>query len=84
VPTAFRHSSARFILLGVLAFGYFVFFPEDLPPLLQPVERVLNVTYAVSPWLYAVIGVGILAWAALRIWGWRAGPAVSRDVPPPP
>ena len=30
MPTAFRQSVARFVLLGVLAFGYFVFFPEDL------------------------------------------------------
>jgi hypothetical protein len=84
VPTAFRYPAGRFVLLGVLAFGYFVFFPEDLSSLLHPVERALNVSYAVSPWLYAVIGVGILAWAALRLWGWRAGPAVGREAPPTP
>jgi hypothetical protein len=84
VPTAFRHPAARFVLLGVLAFGYFVFFPEDLSPLLHPVERALNVSYAVSPWLYAVIGVGILAWTALRIAGRWTAATVSREAPPPP
>jgi hypothetical protein len=81
VPTASRHLAARLVLVGVIAFVYFVLFPGDLPPLLHPIERALNVSNAVSPGLYAVLGVGTLAWAAVRIWGGR--PALGREVPPP-
>lgn len=60
-----RHVAA----LGVLAFVYVVSYPNDLSAILGPLEKVLAVSNAVSPWLYGVIAVGILSWAALRLWG---------------
>jgi hypothetical protein len=77
-----RHPLARWTLLAVLVFVYFVLYPQDLSALLTPLERVLAVSTAVSPWLYGVIGIAILCWTLVRIWG-RPGSAVNRDVVPP-
>ncbi len=60
-------NSLRFAFLGALAFAYFVAFPDDLPSLLAPVERILGLTKAISPWLYVVLGGGLVAWAIRHV-----------------
>jgi hypothetical protein len=67
VPTRSR----PWAVLGVLAFVYFLLYPQDLAAVLRPVEQVLGLSTAVSPWLYGVVAVAILCWTALRIWGGR-------------
>jgi hypothetical protein len=62
----------RFVLLFVLALAYFVIFPQDWSALLSLVERILAVSNAVSPWLYGLLGVGLVCWTMMRIWGRRA------------
>jgi hypothetical protein len=66
----------------VLAFVYFVFYPQDLAAILGPLEKVLSVSSAVSPGLYGVVAVGILCWSALRIWGAKQTTPGNRDVKP--
>jgi hypothetical protein len=56
----------------ILAYAYFVVFPGDLTAVLAPAGQILNLTTAVSPWFYALIGVGIVAWCISRIWSGRA------------
>lgn len=60
-------------LAAALIFAYFVCYPQDLVPVLNPVEKVFGLTYAISPGLYAVIAIGILAKALVRIWGKGVG-----------
>lgn len=56
----------RRAVLVLLAFGYFVAFPEDLPAALAPVERLLSLTNAVSPWVYGVVVAVVLSRALVR------------------
>jgi hypothetical protein len=51
--------------------AYFVAFPDDLPSFLTPVERILGLTTAVSPWLYVVLGGALVAWTIVRVFGRR-------------
>lgn len=55
--------------LGVLAYVYFVMYPEDVRAILAPIAAVLELSQSPSPWLYMVIAVGIVAWAIVRAWG---------------
>ena len=73
----------RLALLAALVFAYFVIFPEDVDRLLAPVEKVLVLSGAVSPWLYAVIGVAIISWTVIRVWGNGRWAARERELPPP-
>ena len=60
--------------LGVCAFIYFVFFPEDIIALTAPfanLENVLTLSQAVSPWLYLLASAGILSWTITAVWGKR-------------
>ena len=82
---------ARLVVLGVLAFIYFICYPQDMATVVSPVEqvlalsnvvveKVLALSNVVSPWLYAVIGVAIFSWTVVRIWGAKprgSGPANS-------
>jgi len=69
----------RLGLLAAVALVYFVLYPEDLDGILGPLQRVLGLSYAVSPWLYVFLGVLVLAWTAFRIWG--AGRRVTGTTP---
>ena len=62
----------RIGLLAALAFVYFVVFPEDLVAVTAPVERLLSLSSAISPWLYLLLGFAVLAWTIGRIWGTKA------------
>ncbi len=50
---------------------YFLIFPDDLATLLSPVTTLLKLTNVVSPWLYALMGVGAILWFVERNWGRR-------------
>ena len=56
----------RGAVLALLAFGYFVAFPEDLSAVLVPVERLLSITNTVSPWVYGVVAAMVVSRALLR------------------
>ena len=79
--TPSREVVLRAVLLGALAFIYFVVFPEDLDGLLNPVAKLLALSNLVSPWLYAVVGVVIVAWAVVRVCGSRSRAEPDRAVP---
>lgn len=74
----------RWLLLGAVALAYFAFFPGDLAALVGPVEKVLGMSQAVSPWLYALAGVAIICSTLVRIWGGRRTAAAERQTSPPP
>jgi hypothetical protein len=64
------------LILSLAALAYFVMYPTDLAGLLAPVEpvvetvkNVFSISQAISPWLYILAGVAILAWAVVRVWG---------------
>ena len=44
-----RRGITRWAVLVLVPFAYFVSFPEDLPAVLAPVERLMSLTNAVSP-----------------------------------
>jgi hypothetical protein len=56
-----------------MVFAYFVFYPQDLAAVVNPLERLLRISSAVSPWLYGVVGVAMIAWTIVRVWGNRPG-----------
>jgi hypothetical protein len=62
------------IVAAFAAFVYFLIFPDDLTTLLSPVTTLLNLTNAVSPWLYALVGLGAILWFVERNWGRRQNP----------
>jgi hypothetical protein len=64
----------RWIVVLVLALlAYFVSYPEDAQAITTPIATFLGLTTAVSPWLYGVLAVGIIATAIVKTWGGRAG-----------
>jgi hypothetical protein len=78
VKTPSNSLVARLAVLGVFVFAYFVVYPQDVVAVLAPAEKVvafleqiLALSNALSPWLYGVIGVAILAWTVARVWGGR-------------
>lgn len=66
-----RTTSARdvVLMLIVLVFIYFVVFPDDVKKVTAPIAGVLELSQVVSPWLYMVAAVGLVAWVLLKIWG---------------
>jgi hypothetical protein len=56
-------------ILAGAALAYFVAFPEDCESLLRPLQSVLSLTYAVSPWLYGLAAVALVCWTARTVWG---------------
>ena len=57
------------LVLIALAFTYFVVFPDDVKTVTAPIAAVLELSQIVSPWLYMVASVGIVAWVSVKIWG---------------
>ncbi len=57
-----------FGLLLVLLFVYLIVFPDDIPALIAPLERVFGLTGAVAFGAYMVIAVAIFSWAIVRAW----------------
>jgi len=57
------------LALSVLA--YFVSYPEDAEAITTPVTAFLNLTTAISPSLYNVVAVCIIAAAIVKTWGSR-------------
>lgn len=55
--------------LGSLAFVYFVIYPDDVKAITAPVAAVLELSQTLSPWLYMVLAVSIVAWTVVRVWG---------------
>ncbi len=64
----------RWIAVLVLALlAYFVSYPEDAQAIATPMATFLGLTTAVSPWLYGVVAVAIIAKAVVKTWSGRAG-----------
>ncbi len=57
-----------YVLAGVV-FAYFVIFPADLSAVVAPIKGVLELTNAISPWVYALLAAGIIAWVIVRCFG---------------
>jgi hypothetical protein len=73
----FNRTTIRFAVLAIVVFAYFVAFPDDTATVLAPVQGVLSLTQAVSPWFYVLLGFVVVAWTIVRIWGRRE----SRSAP---
>jgi hypothetical protein len=71
VQTRSNHWIARLALLVMFALGYFVVYPQDFAAVLAPVKELLALSNSVSPWLYGVVAVAILAWTLAGVWGRR-------------
>ena len=52
-----------------LVYAYFVAFPGDLKLVLGPLDTVLRLSTAVSPWLFVLASAGTVSWTAVRLWG---------------
>jgi hypothetical protein len=72
----------RLTLVAVLVVVYFLEFPQDLVALISPLERVLQISQVISPWLYGLAAVVIVCWTVHRIGSKRAEPAPRNEVPP--
>ena len=66
------------IIFAALVFVYFVAFPADLQTLIEPLSAVVTLagsilvlSGAVSPWLYMLLAVAVLARTVTRIWAGR-------------
>jgi len=56
----------RWWILAGIVLAYFVIFPDDLSAVVTPIKGVLELTSVISPWLYALLAAGIIAWAIVR------------------
>ena len=63
----------RGVVLATVVFAYFVVYPEDAAAITAPITAFLTLTNSISPWLYGVVAVGIVAWAVVTTWGRPAG-----------
>ena len=70
-----NHWFVRLSLVVSLAVAYFVLFPQDLATLINPLEQLLQLSQSVSPWLYGLLGVGLVCWTVDRIWGRSVRPS---------
>jgi hypothetical protein len=57
------------LVLIALAFTFFVVFPDDVKTVTAPIAAVLELSQVVSPWLYMVAAVALVAWVIVKIWG---------------
>jgi hypothetical protein len=57
------------LVLIALAFIYFVVFPDDVKTVTAPIAAVLELSQVVSPWLYLVAAVALVAWVIVKTWG---------------
>ena len=73
METLSRQGIVRLVVVATLVVVYFIAFPQDVPAVISPVERVLTLSNAVSPWFYGVIAIAILCYTAMGIWGGKPG-----------
>ena len=59
----------RIAVLALSALAYFVAYPDDAEAITTPVTTFLSLTQTVSPSLYGVVAVGIIATAIVKTWG---------------
>jgi len=59
----------RIAVLALAGLTYFVAYPGDAQAIARPVTSFLEITSAISPWLYVVIAVGLIALAVVKTWG---------------
>jgi hypothetical protein len=79
----------RWVAVGMVVLAYFVVFPDDAVALLAPIASLaeavaaplatlLDLTCHVSPWLYGLAAVAMIAWAVVRVWGGRVSRPAER------
>jgi hypothetical protein len=59
-------NSRKIVILAVTVLAYFIAFPSDA-------EAILGISNAISPWLYGVAAVGLMAWSIVKVWGTKPG-----------
>ena len=52
----------KIVILAVTVVAYFAAFPSDA-------EAILGISKAISPWLYGVAAIGLMAWSIVKVWG---------------
>ena len=56
-------------ILLFTAVAYLVVYPEDFDRIISSATDFLSLTFAISPWFYGVVAIGLIAHAVIRIWG---------------
>jgi hypothetical protein len=59
----------RWMIVAGAVITYFILFPNDLSAVLSPAREILSLSNAISPWLYALLASGIIAWTLARCFG---------------
>jgi Na+-driven multidrug efflux pump len=57
------------MILAGAVIAYFIIFPDDLSAFFAPAREILSLSNAVSPWLYALLVSGVIAWTLARCFG---------------
>ena len=65
----FRSVARPLAIISICVFIYFVVFPDDMLRVTTPIAALFNVSRSISPWLYGVIAVVILAFTITKVWG---------------
>jgi len=60
-----RHLSI--LLFTVVA--YLAVYPEDFDRFISSATDFLSLTFAISPWFYGIVAIGLIVHALIRIWG---------------
>jgi hypothetical protein len=66
-------SLRRVVVSALAVVAYFVAYPEDAQALTAPLATFLSPTTAISPWLYGVAAVAIIAHAVVKVGCGRKG-----------
>ena len=56
-------------ILVFTAVAYLAVYPEDFHRFISSATDFLSLTFAISPWFYGVVAIGLIVQALIRIWG---------------
>jgi len=62
-------SSRHCCVVGAVVLAYFMVYPKDMENVTNTLATVLQLTNEISPWLYVLGGLGLVAWSVTKIWG---------------
>ena len=56
-------------ILVFTAVAYLAVYPEDFHRFISSATDFLSLTFAISPWFYGVVAIGLIVQTLIRIWG---------------
>jgi hypothetical protein len=69
MPSKYKLSNNQWKVFLFVGLVYFVIFPNDVTVFTAPVQQLLAVSHAISPWLYVLASVALVCWTAWKIAG---------------